>query len=60
MPREAVREAGGKSVVYVKEAGAFTPREVEIGGYSNTHAAVISGLQAGEEVALQPPELLNR
>ena len=60
VPREAVREAGGKSVVYVKQAGAFTPREVEIGGYSNTHAAVISGIQEGEEVALQPPEPLNR
>lgn len=60
VPREAVRDGGGKSLVYVKQAGAFIPREVEIGGYSNTQAAVIAGLQEGEEIAIQPPETLNR
>ena len=55
VPRQAVVEADGKSVVYVKQDGAFSPREVELGRYSNTEVAVISGLQPGEEVALQPP-----
>ena len=55
LPREAVHETDGKSVVYVKQAGAFIPREVEIGASNNTQVAVTSGLQAGDEVALEPP-----
>ena len=54
LPRQAVREQGGKALVYVKREGAFLTREVEVGGRSNTQVAVISGLQEGEEVALQP------
>jgi cobalt-zinc-cadmium efflux system membrane fusion protein len=53
IPREAVQESGGKSVVLVKDGENVVPREVEIGGYSNTQASVISGLQAGEEVAIK-------
>ena len=30
------------------------PREVEIAGTTNTEAAVASGIQEGEEIALQP------
>jgi hypothetical protein len=30
------------------------PREIEIGGYSNTQASVISGLQPGEQIAIRP------
>ncbi len=55
VPREAIVEEDGKPVVYVKRDGAFAARGVEIGGYSNTGAAVISGLEAGEEVALERP-----
>ena len=55
VPRQAVVEGDGKSVVYVKRAGSFLAREVEIGMYSNTEAAVISGLEAGDEVALERP-----
>jgi len=53
IPREAVQEAGGKSVVLVKVGESVVPREVAIGGYSNTQVSVISGLQEGELVALQ-------
>ncbi len=53
IPREAVQEAGGKSVVLVKDGDNVIPREVEIGGYSNTQASVISGLQPGDEVAIK-------
>ena len=54
VPREAVSGSGGKSIVYVKQGDAFVPREVEIGGITNTHVAVVSGIQEGDEVALQP------
>ncbi len=55
VPREAVIEEDGKPVVYVRQAGIFAPREVSLGIASNTGVAVISGLQPGEEVALERP-----
>ena len=54
VPREAVSGSGGKAIVYVKQGEAFVPHEVEIGGITNTHVAVVSGIQEGDEVALQP------
>ena len=54
VPREAVSDSGGKSVVYVKQGDAFVPREVEIGGITNTQVAIVNGIQEGEEIALQP------
>jgi len=54
VPRQAVQDEDGKSVVYVRQAGLFTAREVETGLASNTEIAV-KGLQAGDEVALQRP-----
>jgi multidrug efflux pump subunit AcrA (membrane-fusion protein) len=54
VPREAIDEAGGKTFVYVKQGDAFVPREVEIAGTTNTEAALASGIQEGEEIALQP------
>jgi multidrug efflux pump subunit AcrA (membrane-fusion protein) len=56
IPREAVQESGGKSVVLVKQGEAIVSREVEIGGYSNTQVSVVSGLQEGDQVAIQPTE----
>ncbi|HXA52990.1 MAG TPA: HlyD family efflux transporter periplasmic adaptor subunit, partial [Candidatus Acidoferrum sp.] len=54
VPREAVSEASGKSVVYVRQEAGFTAREVEIVGENNTQVAVSGGLHEGEEVALAP------
>lgn len=55
VPREAVYEEGGKSIVYVKQAESFAVREVALGVASGTQVAVLSGLEAGEEIAMQPP-----
>jgi multidrug efflux pump subunit AcrA (membrane-fusion protein) len=54
IPREAVQETGGKTVVYVKDGENVTPREIEVGTYSNTQVSVISGLQEGEQIAIRP------
>ena len=54
IPRDAVTESGGKQMVYVKQGETITPREVEIGAVSNMHAAVVAGLQEGEEITVQP------
>ncbi len=55
VPRQAVIEEDGRPVVYVRQAGAFAPREVAVGIASNTEISVVSGLQPGEEVALERP-----
>jgi len=54
IPRDAVTESNGKPVVFVKQGEILTPREVEIGAVSHTQASIVSGLQAGEEIAVQP------
>jgi HlyD family secretion protein len=54
IPREAVQENGGKTMVYIKDGETVTPREIEVGAYSNTQASVISGLQEGEQIAIRP------
>jgi multidrug efflux pump subunit AcrA (membrane-fusion protein) len=55
VPLEAVHDEAGKTFVWVKRGNSFEKRAVQLGDSSNTHAAVESGLRAGEEVALQPP-----
>ncbi|MEO8595634.1 MAG: efflux RND transporter periplasmic adaptor subunit [Candidatus Solibacter sp.] len=54
VPVEAMSEAGGKTIVYVKQGNAFVAREVAIAGSSHTHVALRSGIQEGEEIALTP------
>ena len=54
VPREALGGSGGRTIVYVKQGDAFVAREVELAGTTNTQAAVVSGIQEGEEIALQP------
>jgi hypothetical protein len=56
VPLGAVREDGGKPFLFVRggahSEGGFDRRQVTLGVRSNTHVAVISGIQAGEEVRL--------
>ena len=55
-PREAVNEENGRAGVYVRIGpGRFARREVQTGLSNNTHIAVLSGLEAGEEIALRRP-----
>jgi multidrug efflux pump subunit AcrA (membrane-fusion protein) len=56
IPREAVQETGGKSIVMVKQGDNIAPREVTLGAFSNTQVSVISGLQEGDEIAIQAPD----
>jgi len=56
IPREAVQETDGKTIVYVKQGDNVVPREVELGAFSNTQVSVTSGLQAGDEVAISKAE----
>jgi len=55
IPLEAVFTQSGKPTVLVRENGRFVRRPVELGIESNTHVEVVSGLKAGEEVAIEKP-----
>jgi biotin carboxyl carrier protein len=56
-PLESVFQDGqsAKPYVFVKAGEGFEKREVEIGLRNNVAAAVVSGLKAGEVVALERP-----
>jgi HlyD family secretion protein len=60
IPQEAVFQEGGKPTVFVKHSGEFTPRRVEVGAKNNTQIAVLAGLVAGDEIALQRPAFEKR
>jgi len=52
VPINAVKSEKGRSVVYVKSAETFEPREVTTGLRNDTQIAVASGLRAGEVVRI--------
>lgn len=58
VPREAIFESGGKSIVYLRKRGAFERREVKVRAYTEGRA-VVEGVSLGEEVALVNPEKRN-
>lgn len=64
VPRAAVGESGGESVVWVREEDQFAQRSVQVGSVSDTEAVIVAGLEAGEVIAAQPipaaPELAMR
>jgi HlyD family secretion protein len=55
VPVEALHAEGGKTFVYVKSGKKFEKREVQAGQRNYTHAEIVSGVRAGEEVALENP-----
>ncbi|HVO71192.1 MAG TPA: efflux RND transporter periplasmic adaptor subunit [Aggregatilineaceae bacterium] len=56
VPLEALRSEGSRSFVYVRVGPLFEKRYVQVGLQNATHAAVLSGLSAGDRVAMtQPP-----
>jgi HlyD family secretion protein len=59
VPRQAVFEKNGKSIVYVRTAGRFEPRDVKIVQRTESRA-VLEGLTEGTEVALLNPEIAAR
>ena len=59
VPREALQQeanaAPGKHFVYIKNAGGWVKREVEVSSGNHIFASIRSGLQPGEVVALESP-----
>ncbi|HET8549522.1 MAG TPA: HlyD family efflux transporter periplasmic adaptor subunit, partial [Bryobacteraceae bacterium] len=52
VPLGAVRDENGRTVAWVKAGEAFEARPIRLGLRNDTHAAVVSGLRAGDEVRL--------
>jgi RND family efflux transporter MFP subunit len=59
VPLEALREENGQYFVYLKNGLRFEKRFVQVGLKNDTHAAVVSGLKAGDEVALAAPPVIT-
>jgi multidrug efflux pump subunit AcrA (membrane-fusion protein) len=59
VPQEAVFRENGKPAVFVKQGEGFQERDVKLGPKNNTQVAVLAGLTAGEEIALQRPSGQN-
>ena len=48
IPRTAVTQLEGQTVVFVQDGDVFEPRQVRIGGSSESHTQIVSGLEPGE------------
>ena len=59
IPRQAVQSLGGRSVVFAEAGDAFTPRPVRLGREGETLVEVVSGLSAGERIAMTNTFLLK-
>jgi multidrug efflux pump subunit AcrA (membrane-fusion protein) len=55
VPREAIFDEGGKSIVYLKQGGSFERQEVKVRAFTEGRA-VVEGLSVGNQVALVNPE----
>lgn len=56
VPLQAVSYFDDKRVVYISRGGEPQMREVEVGTFSESFIEIRSGLRAGEEVLLLPPQ----
>ncbi|HUT46849.1 MAG TPA: efflux RND transporter periplasmic adaptor subunit [Sedimentisphaerales bacterium] len=55
VPIQSVTRVAGDAIVYVREGKSVLPRKVEIGLDDNRMIRIISGLEKGEVVLLDPP-----
>lgn len=59
VPRPALREADGRTFVFIVASGRAERRAVTLGGPPTGDAVVTAGLAAGERVILDPPATLT-
>ena len=59
VPVHVVANREGKKLCYVMASDTPQPREVSTGAFTNTFVEIISGLEEGEEVLLNPPRLIG-
>jgi multidrug resistance efflux pump len=56
VPIQAVTYFDDERVVYVSNRGRTERREIKVGTFSDSYIEILSGLKAGEEVLLLPPQ----
>jgi len=54
VPRQAIFESGGRTVVYVRTASGFDAREIKVRARTES-VAVVENIEAGLEIALVDP-----
>ena len=59
VPVHVVANREGKKLCYVMASDTPQPREVSTGAFNNMFVEIISGLEEGEEVLLNPPRLFG-
>jgi multidrug efflux pump subunit AcrA (membrane-fusion protein) len=52
VPRAALKNENGTTVLYVKKGGSFDRRQVKVGLQNETESAIVSGVHQGEDVRL--------
>ena len=50
VPNEAIIEEGDTHVVYVQQAGQYSPREVRTGTQGELYTQIVDGVKDGEQV----------
>jgi multidrug efflux pump subunit AcrA (membrane-fusion protein) len=58
-PLASVHSRDGKHYLYVRNGQRFERREVQLGTRNDIEVTVVSGLQAGDEIALSDPTLAS-
>lgn len=59
IPDSAIIDTGVRQVVFVQKGETFEPREVRVGNRGDGQALVLSGVEAGERVAVRANFLLD-
>ncbi|MEW6449698.1 MAG: efflux RND transporter periplasmic adaptor subunit [Pseudomonadota bacterium] len=52
LPKQALQTVGGNPVLFVREGDAFEPRKVKTGREDDDQVEILSGVEAGETVAI--------
>jgi len=60
VPVQVVANQAGKKVCYCLTPQGPQQREVKTGAFNDTFVEIVEGLQAGEEVLLNPPRLIDQ
>ncbi|UCE46777.1 MAG: hypothetical protein JSW47_14330, partial [Phycisphaerales bacterium] len=59
VPVQVVANRGGRKVCYIENGGTPEEREVQTGAFNEIFVEIVSGLEVGEIVLLNPPRVLE-
>ncbi|MHC4329211.1 MAG: efflux RND transporter periplasmic adaptor subunit [Planctomycetota bacterium] len=59
VPVQVVANRGGRKVCYIETGGTPEEREVQTGSFNDIFVQIVGGLEAGENVLLNPPRLIE-